>query len=79
MSQRHDEPPTLVFDGGPRHDETDSVDPVAPVIGDGSDGGVYERTGDRRHDVVVYRWRSLRESEVDALVRGDLRANQDPG
>ena len=71
-------PPTIVFEGGPRHGETDAADYLPAVIGSGAERGVYERTGERRDDRSVYRWRSLTDTQADALLRGDLRANQDP-
>ncbi len=70
--------PTIVFDGGPRHGETGTPDHLAPVIGDGSDGGVYQRSDDLRDGLTVYRWQALANEAVDALVRGDIRANQPP-
>jgi hypothetical protein len=70
--------PTIVFDGGPRHGETDTTDHLAPVIGDGSEGGVYQRSDELRDGLTVYRWQALANEAVDALVRGDIRANQPP-
>lgn len=72
------EPPTIYFEGGPRHGDTDAADYLPAVMGSGSERGVYERTGERRDRLSVYRWRSLTEAQADALVRGDLRANQEP-
>jgi hypothetical protein len=72
------EAPTIVFEEGPRHAETDAPDHLAPVIGDGSEGGVYQRTDEQRDGRTVYRWQPLTDQAVDALVRGDLRANQSP-
>ena len=69
---------TLVFDGGPRNGETDTADALAVVIGSGKEGGVYQRTDEKRDDLVVYRWQPLSEPEGEAIVRGDLRANQEP-
>ena len=69
---------TVVFDGGPRHGETDTPGHPAPVIGDGAEGGVYQRSDDARDGLTVYRWEPLADDAVDALVRGDLRANQPP-
>lgn len=69
---------TFIFEGGPRHGETEAADYLPAVIGSGAERGVYERTGERRDDLSVYRWRSLTEAQADALVRGDLRANQEP-
>lgn len=64
------------FEGGPRNGEADWVDRPAVTIGDGSDGGIYHRTGELDGDVAVYRWQVLTDAEAAALVRGDLRANQ---
>jgi hypothetical protein len=75
------EAPTIYFEGGPRHGETEAAkaaDYLPAVIGSGKDRGVYERTGERRDHLSVYRWRSLTEAQAEALVRGDLRANQEP-
>ena len=69
---------TVVFDGGPRNGETDTSDLLAPVIGSGKEGGVYQRTVEKRDGLVVYRWQPLSEAQVEAVVRGDLRANQEP-
>jgi hypothetical protein len=73
---RDREAPTIYFEGGPRHGDTDTADYLPAVIGSGAERGVYERTGERRDDLSVYRWRSLTEAQAQALVRGDLRANQ---
>ena len=70
------EEPTVFMDGGPRDGETDTSDVLAPVIGSGNEGGVYQRTEERRDGLVVYRWQPLTEPEAEAIVRGDLRANQ---
>ena len=70
---------TVVFDGGPRDGETDTVHPRAVVIGTGKEGGVYQRTYDEQRDgLQVYRWQVLTDAEAAALLRGDLRANQEP-
>ena len=68
----------VVFDGGPRHGESGALDHLPVVIGTGSEGGVYQRTGDGDDGLVVYRWQPLSDAASDALVRGDLRANQEP-
>jgi hypothetical protein len=70
--------PTIYFEGGPRHGETEAADYLPAVMGSGAERGVYERTGERRDHLSVYRWRSLTEAQAQALVRGDLRANQRP-
>ena len=49
-----------------------------PPIGTGKDGGVYQRADEKRDGLVVYRWQPLSEAEVEAIVRGDIRANQEP-
>ena len=46
------------------------------TLGDGSDGGVYQRTEVSEGDLVVYLWQELSDSEANAVIRGDLRANQ---
>ncbi|HYI67211.1 MAG TPA: hypothetical protein VEW95_09825 [Candidatus Limnocylindrales bacterium] len=76
---KHAEDRTVVFDGGPRAGETDTSDAMAPVIGTGKDGGVYQRMDEERDGRVVYRWQRLSEAQVQAIVRGDIRANQEPG
>jgi hypothetical protein len=68
---------TILYDGGPRDRQTDSINHQAAVIGSGVAGGVYERTGKLRDGLVVYRWHPLTEAEAAALTRGDLRANQE--
>lgn len=67
---------TIVFEGGPRHRQTDTFDAEPAVIGSGREGGVYQRTEDRRDGLTVYRWQPLTDSDVAALTQGDLRANQ---
>lgn len=37
------------------------------VIGNPSEGGVYERTGEREADRAVYRWRQLTSEQAAAL------------
>ena len=70
--------PTITFDSGPRNGEDDTLDDAPPVIGTGREGGVYQRTAERRNGLVVYRWQPLTDAEVNALVRGDLRASEEP-
>jgi hypothetical protein len=68
---------TVMFDGGPRAGTTDEFDDRLPAtIGDGSENGVYQRTDEERDGMTVYRWQPLTDAEVEALVRGDIRANQ---
>jgi hypothetical protein len=69
----------LIFEDGPRNGETDAAPQLVPVIGTGQDGGVYQRTDEERDGHRVYRWQVLTEAETQAIVRGDLRANQRPG
>jgi serine/threonine-protein kinase RIO1 len=69
---------TVVLEGGPRNGETETSNVLAPVIGTGKEGGVYQRTDEKRDGLVVYRWQPLSEAEAEAIVRGDLRANQEP-
>ena len=68
----------IVFEGGPKDDQTDTIDRSAVVIGDGAEGGVYQRTDEVRHGLTVYRWQLLTEAEAAALAKGDPRANQQP-
>lgn len=72
------EQPTIVFDGGPRDGETDTADYLVVVIGTGAEGGVYQRTDGERDGLRVYVWQPLDKSAADAIVRGDIRANQAP-
>jgi hypothetical protein len=68
----------IAFRDGPRHGTTEPSDDRLPVvIGDGSDGGVYHLTDAVEESSRIYVWQPLTDAEVDALVRGDLRANQD--
>jgi hypothetical protein len=54
--------------GGPADGEARQVDDVLPaVIGNPSDGGVYERTGEREADRAIYRWRQLTPAQAVAL------------
>lgn len=69
----------IVFDGGPRDGETDIVGQRVVVIGTGAEGGIYQRTDEVSGGRTVYRWQEVTDAEAGALVRGDLRANQDPG
>ena len=68
--------PNIRYDGGPRNGEVDLLDRAAVTLGDGSDGGVYQRTDVSEGDRVVYRWQELSEAEANAVIRGDLRSNQ---
>ena len=77
-STLENETANLVYDGGPRDGEPDTVDALPVVIGTGADGGVYQRTESERGGLTVYRWQPLTDAEANALVRGDLRANQGP-
>lgn len=69
--------PDIVYQGGPRDGQTDTLDRLAVTVGDGSEGGVYQRTDDADDDRVVYRWQALTDAEANAIIRGDLRANQE--
>jgi hypothetical protein len=67
----------IVYQDGPRHGTSEMLDGQLPVIvGDGSEGGVYQQTDTVEGGTVVYRWQRLTDAEANALVRGDLRANQ---
>jgi hypothetical protein len=68
--------PNIRYHGGPRHGEVDWIDRPAVTIGDASEGGVYQRTDVSEEDLVVYRWQELSDAEANAIIRGDLRANQ---
>ena len=70
--------PTVTFQGGPLDRQVDSVDREPAVIGTGREGGVYQRTEEEADGLAIYRWQPLSAAEVNALVRGDLRANQQP-
>lgn len=68
---------SVTFLDGPRNGSIEDVDgPLPAVIGDGSDGGVYQQTDAVDGVARVYRWWPLTEGEANAIVRGDLRANQ---
>ncbi len=55
-----------VFRGGPSDRQRREVDDALPsIIGDASEGGVYERTGEREEDRPVYRWRVLSGGQAD--------------
>jgi hypothetical protein len=67
----------IVYRDGPRHGTSEMLDGQLPVIvGDGSEGGVYQQTDTVDDGAVVYRWQPLTDAEANAIVRGDLRANQ---
>lgn len=68
--------PNIRFEGGPRHGNVEWLDRPAVTIGDGSDGGVYQRTDVSEGDLAVYRWQELSDAEATAVIRGDLRSNQ---
>jgi hypothetical protein len=68
--------PNIRFEGGPRHGDVEWLDRPAVTIGDGSDGGVYQRTDVSEGDLLVYRWQELSDAEANAVIRGDLRSNQ---
>lgn len=38
---------------------------------------MYHRSGSAADGLTVYRWQPLSDAEVNAVTRGDLRANQD--
>ena len=69
---------TIVFEGGARDGQEDTIDVEVVVIGRGDEGGVYQRTDEVRDGRTVYRWQMLTDAEAAALVRGELRANQQP-
>ena len=67
-----------MYDGGPRHGEVDTLDRAPAVIGSGEEGGIYQHTAELRDGLRVYLWQPLSEPEAEALIRGDLQANQKP-
>lgn len=67
----------ITYRDGPRNGDTEWLDGQLPaIIGDGSEGGVYQHTDAVDDGSRVYRWWPLTEAEANAIVRGDLRANQ---
>ena len=70
--------PTVLFEGGPRDGETDTVYDGVVVIGTGREGGVYQRTDERRDGMAVYRWQMLTAAEAAALVDAHVRSSQEP-
>jgi hypothetical protein len=72
------EQPTILFEDGPRDGDRDTADFLPVVIGTGAEGGVYQRTDEERDGLAVYRWQRLDKAAADAIVRGDIRANQGP-
>lgn len=67
----------VLFEGGPRDGETDTIDGSTVVIGDGGEGGVYQRTDEERDGLAVYRWQQLTDAEAAALVRGEVHPAQE--
>ena len=69
--------PNITYREGPLNGGTEWLDGRLPVtIGDGSEGGVYQQTDAFDEGSRVYRWQPLTEAEANAIVRGDIRANQ---
>jgi hypothetical protein len=68
----------IIFDGGPRDGQTDTLDQAPVVIGTGEEGGVYQRTNQERNGLRMYRWHELTPHEAAALLNADLRQNQGP-
>lgn len=67
----------ITYRDGPRHGTGEWVDHALPAtVGDGSEGGIYLQTDAVDAGSHVYVWHPLTEAEANALVRGDLRANQ---
>jgi len=53
--------------------QTREVDEALPsMIGSPSEGGVYERTGEREDDRPVYRWRELTGGQAEVLAGGPV-------
>jgi len=62
-----------VFRSGPSDGQTRKIDDALPsTIGDASEGGVYERTGEREDDRPVYRWRKLSGGQVEDPAEGSV-------
>ena len=62
-----------VFRGGPSDGQTREIDDALPnTIGDPSEGGVYERTGEREDDRPVYRWRELSGGQAESVSGGPV-------
>ena len=74
MNDARDE--EIVFEGGPRHGETDIASRDAVVIGSGAEGGVYQRSNEERDGRTVYLWQVLTDAERAALLSGDIRLNE---
>lgn len=69
--------PDVIYRGGPREGQEEWIGDEAPVvIGDGSEGGVYQRTDAMDGGRRVYVWQELTDAQANALLRRDLRANQ---
>jgi hypothetical protein len=65
-----------IFRGGPSDGEDREVDDAIPsIIGSPSQGGIYERTGEKEADGPVYRWRDLTADQAEALTRDLERAS----
>lgn len=59
-----------ILRGGPSDGEDREVDDAIPsIIGSPSEGGIYERTGDKEVDRPVHRWRDLTADQAAALTR----------
>jgi hypothetical protein len=57
--------------GGPSDGQNREVDDALPnIIGNPSEGGVYERTGEREDERPLYRWRDLSGEQAEALATG---------
>jgi len=52
--------------GGPSDGDQEVDDALPSMIGGPSEGGVYERSGEREDDVPVYRWRQLTGGQAEA-------------
>ncbi len=57
--------------GGPSDGDEREVDDALPsTIGNPSEGGVYERTGEREDERPLYRWRDLSGGQAEAPAAG---------
>lgn len=58
----------ISFRGGPRAGQTDQADVLPAVIGDGTEGGVYQRTEEADAGAAIYVWQPLTPEQAQMLV-----------
>jgi len=58
----------IIFRGGPRAGQTNETDLLPAVIGDGTEGGVYQRTEEAESGAAIYAWQPLTPEEAHMLV-----------